>query len=278
MIQTPNRLSFLITLLVILPLSLAAQEFSPEQEAARKAADPLADVRAIMTDNTFGFDAGANENDTTYGVQIQPVYAIPNETKFNMIARAIIPIIGVESGVVVPPIGPGPRPDEGSTWGLSDSIAQFFISPKTDGSVKFGVGPQVSLKTQTSDRVAGAGWGGGLAAVVFTGSGQWSVGALVMQHWGENSDFSTFTFQPIVMYMLPWIPGAYVGYNNAITCNWKAESGQMLTVPLGLTAGKTLVLQGGRALDLSVGAYPLVERPDGAPSWQFKFGASLFFN
>lgn len=276
-----ERLSFLVLASLLAgSLSMApvvAQEASPEEEAARKAADPLGDVRALMTDNTIAFGGGESEDDTTFGLQLQPVYAIPNKSQVNMIARAVVPIIGVEPGVVIPPIGGEPRPEEDSKWGLSDTIVQYFFSPKSDGSIKWGIGPQVSLKTQTSDRTAGPGWGGGLAGVIFGGGGQWSIGAVVMQHWGDN--FSNATVQPIVLYMFKSMPGAYIGYNNSMTYNWKAEnSSDAFTLPLGLTFGKTLLLESGDFIDLSVGAYPLVARPDRAAEWQLKLGFSYFFN
>ena len=256
---------------------LPAQELSALEEAARKASDPLGNVKAIMTDNTVAFQAGEDKDDTTFAFQIQPVYAIPNETKLNMIARAVLPIIGIEAGAVAPPLGWEPRPEDGSTWGIGDTLVQYFFSPKTDGSFKWGIGPQVSLKTHTSDRTAGAGWGGGLAGVVFGGSGQWSYGAIAMQLWGED-DFSVFTLQPIVMRLLKSMPGAYIGYNNAMTYNPKSKSDDKWAVPLGLTFGKAVVFKSGDFMDLSVGAYPMAVRPEGAPSWQFKFGISYFFD
>jgi hypothetical protein len=137
---------------------------------AKKAQDPLGDVKAIMTDNTIAFDGGQYD-DTSYGFQIQPVYAIENNTRFNMILRGIVPVVGVEPGVVLPPLGPGERPGSGSDWGLSDTMVQYILSPKSDSSLKWGIGPQVSLRTRSSDRQAGPGWGGGVAAVVFGGAG-----------------------------------------------------------------------------------------------------------
>ena len=247
-------------------------------EMARKAQDPLGDVKAIMTDNTIAFDGGEDGDDTSYGFQIQPVYAIENDTSFNMIARAVIPIIGVDPGVVLPPLGPEPRPDEGDQWGLSDSIVQYFFSPKGDGSLKWGIGPQVSLKTRTSDQQAGPGWGAGLAGVIFTGVGNWSLGAIAMQHWGEEDNFSRATIQGIVTYNFESMPGAYIGYNNAATYNWKADSGDKLTLPLGLTVGRTILLGYGDGLDFSIGAYDLVERPENASEWLLKLGLSYFFN
>ena len=277
---SPAAARFAMMLLVAAefgPTAGSAQELSAAEEAARKASDPLGSVKALMTDNTIGFNAGENDDDTSFGFQIQPVYAIPNQSRWNMIARAIVPVVGLEPGVVAPPIGSEPRPDTGSTWGLSDTIAQFFFSPKSDGAWKWGIGPQVTLKTRTNDRLAGAGWGGGVGGVLFGGSGPWSYGALVMQIWGQDS-FSIFTLQPTVVYLLKSMPGAYIGYNNAMTYDWNADSDNAFTLPLGLTFGKALVKQNGDFWDVSAGVYPLVVRPDGAPSWQLKFGVSYFFD
>jgi hypothetical protein len=259
-------------------VSVNAQSDDAVAEMARKAQDPLGDVKAIMTDNTIAFDGGENADDTSYGFQIQPVYAIKNDTSFNMIARAVIPIVGVDPGVVLPPLGPEPRPDESDQWGLSDSIVQYFFSPKGDGAVKWGIGPQVSLKTRSSDQQAGPGWGAGVAGVIFGGVGNWALGAIAMQHWGNEDDFNRATLQGIITYNFESIPGAYLGYNNAITYNWEGSSGQKLTVPLGLTLGRTILLGNGDGLDFSVGAYDLVERPDNSPEWQLKLGLSYFFN
>ena len=246
------------------------------REMARKAQDPLADLKALMTDNTIGFDGGIEEDDTSFGFQLQPVYSMPTDN-MNMILRAIIPVVGIEPGVVAPPIGPDGRPISGSKWGLSDPIVQYFFSPKTEGAWKWGLGPQVSLKWRSSDRQAGPGWGAGVSGVVFGGVGNWAIGALAMQHWGDESDFSLFTFQPIVLYNFDSLPGAYLGYNNSITYNWNADSGDELMVPLGLTFGRT-ILVGKNGLDLSVGVYKVVERPTAASDWQLKLGLSYFFN
>jgi len=268
-----------ITLLASMGLVAAtgAQELTPEEEMARKAQDPLGDIRALMTDNTIAFGGGESEDDITYGFQLQPVYAIPNKSKLNMILRAVVPIIGVEPGVVIPPIGEEPRPEDGSQWGLSDSIVQYLLSPKSDGAFKWGIGPQVSLKTSTSDRTAGAGWGGGVAGVLFGGAGQWAFGTILMQHWGQE-DFSIATVQPIIMYNFASWVGGYLGYNNSITYNWQADSESAWMVPLGLTLGRTVLLGNGDGLDLNIGAYPLVKRPDNAAKWQLKLGISYYFN
>jgi len=251
---------------------------TPEElaEFARKAQDPLADVKALMTDNTIAFNGGTDDS-TTYSFQLQPVYSIDNDTSWNMILRGIVPVAGIEPTVVAPPIGPEPRPPGGSTWGISDAIVQMFFAPKSDATWKWGVGPQVSLDTSTTERLAGAGWGYGVAGVLFGGVGNMAIGLMGMYHWGED-DFEIGTIQPIVMYNFPNAPGWYLGYNNALTYNRKAESGNKWQIPIGLTFGKTLLLKSGDGLDLSLGAYDLTEAPELGHNWQLKFGVSYFFN
>jgi len=150
---------------------VAAQTDEQLAEFARKAQDPLGDVKALMTDNTIAFKGGPDDDDTSYSFQLQPVYSLDTTGKWNMLLRGIVPVVGMEPGVVAPPIGPEPRPPNGSTWGISDSVVQMFFSPKSDSVWKWGAGPQVSLDTSTSERVAGPGWGYGVAGVFFGGVG-----------------------------------------------------------------------------------------------------------
>ena len=260
---------------LIMPFAALAQEGPSAEELARKAQDPLADVRAIMTDNTIGF--GTADDQTSYGFQIQPVYSIPTDRGYNWIARAVIPIVGAPAGAGLPRLSPEPLPEEGSEWGLSDTILQLFWTPKTEADIKWGIGPQASIRTRTTERVAGPGWGAGISGVVFGSAGNLAYGALVNHHWGQD-DYSVSNIQPIVFYNITSMPGTYVGYNNTITYNWSADSGNRWQVPVGLTVGKTLGIgSAGYALDLSLGGYWLAEKPQGGADWQLKFGISLFF-
>ena len=261
--------------LLLLATQAYAQTDDAAAEMARKAQDPLGDVQAIMTDNTIAFGA-SEEDDVIYNLQLQPVYAIKNDTKFNMIARAVIPIIGIEEGSYWPPLGQAPQ-DGGSHWGLSDIMLQYFFSPKSEGTWKYGFGPQVSIDTSKSERQKGPGNGAGIAAVVFGGVGNWALGSILMQHWGDD-DFNVATVQLIAMYNFESLPGAYMGYNNSISINWEANSDNKYTVPLGATAGRTILLKSGNGLDFSGGIYGMVAQPEDSPDWQLKLGVSYFFN
>ena len=262
----------------ILGSSAFAQDSA--EELAKKAQDPLADVTALFTDNTVGFNQGLAD-DTGYNFQLQPVKSFDTPYGFRLIARGIIPIVGAPTGsdfVFLGDLGGPATPVPTSTttpWGLSDTMVQTFVSPKTDGSVKFGIGPQFSVPTHTDGRLKGPSWGAGVSAVVFGGIGNLAIGSVVAQHWGNEGDFSSMTIQPIVLYNFDELPGVYLGYNNTISADWKQSGNDVWTVPLGLTLGKTIPVGGGSAVDLSLGGYNVVARPDGAPDWQLKFGISV---
>ena len=124
-------------------------------EMARKLQDPLGNITALMTDNDISFKTGSGD-DVSYGFQLQPVKAFSFET-FNFIARAVVPVLGAANESQRTLFG-DPIPDSGGghTWGLSDIQTQFFFSPKTDSTWKWGVGPVISWKTRTDsakDRV-----------------------------------------------------------------------------------------------------------------------------
>ncbi len=254
----------------------ADDDCDEECQAVRKAQDPLADVRAIMTDNTIGFGT-SNNDDTVYGFQIQPVYSIPTDLGFNFIARGIVPLAGVDQGSSLPKLGSGPAGGSGSTFGIGDIMAQgFFVPQLEDFPVKFGFGPQVSLRSRTDDAVGGPGWGAGAAAVFFGFAGDISYGGIFGHHWGQD-DFSLSTIQPILMYNTPFLGGSYIGYNNSITYDWSARAGNRWQVPVGAVVGKTFAFDSGHAIDVNLGSYGLVERPTGGQDWQLKFGVSVFF-
>lgn len=244
-------------------------------QAARKAANPLADTRAIITDNTVAFRTGTTDKDS-YNFQLQPVYSMPLDGA-NLVWRGIIPIMGLQPGAVLPPSNPNPSPGASLDWGLGDTVIQGFYTPNPTGNVTYGYGLQVSLPTHSSSAFKGAGWGAGPAAVVFGQTGDLSWGGVLAHMWGEDG-FSTTIAQPILTYGLG--QGWYFGYNNVVSYNWNAANTQEAwTVPIGLTAGRTIIVneESGTALDLSLGYYLIDRAPTGAANRQIKFGVSLFF-
>jgi hypothetical protein len=70
--------------------------------------------------------------------------------------------------------------------------------------------------------------------------------------------------------------GWYLLTDMVITANWKAPEGQEWTVPVGGGAGRLFKI-GNQSMNARAEAYYNVERPDGAPEWNFGFVIQFLF-
>ncbi len=257
--------------LMLAPLSAFADAAA---EMQKKLQNPLANIAAVMSDNAVGFDTGTT-GDTSFGFQIQPVYAIDFADRgFTMIPRGIIPIMGLEPGTDVPPIG---QPSgTSSVWGLGDTMLQLFFAPHTEGTWKWGVGPQVSLATATKSQLEGPQWGAGVAGIVVGSfTEKLSFAGIVGNQWGNSGKFNTLILQPQFYYTLA--PGKSLAYVGTISADWEANSSNRWTIPIGLSWNQTIDMGGGHGFDYMIGPYYNIERPDGAARWQIRFGINWLF-
>ena len=281
----------LVVCLLIVPGTTVAQDSNSESgnsaaagaggaaaELARKLQNPLANIKAIMTDNAIGFNTG-NDEGTSYGFQVQPVYAIDfPERGFTFLPRAVIPILGLEPGTDVPRVGQ-PGPQRGSSiWGLGDMVVQAFFAPHTKRKWKWGAGPQFSLGTATDSQLRGPHWGAGVAGVI-TGdiTPNLSFAGIVGNLWSFNGNFNTGMIQPMLFYNIPAFPGTSLSYNAPIALDWEASSSNAWTVPLGLSVGRAFDMGNGNGLSIALGPYYNVERPKGAADWLLRFGITWLF-
>ena len=69
--------------------------------------------------------------------------------------------------------------------------------------------------------------------------------------------------QPFVNYNFADAPGRYLTFSPVVTADWKADSGERWTVPLGLGIGQ-ITRFGKQPVNLQASAYYNVERPDNA--------------
>ena len=95
-----NKIILIILAILMVPVIFITAAYADDAaEMARKMQDPLANIKALVTDNDVSFNTGEDEDKTSYGFQLQPVYAIPFEDLgFNLVNRAVIPILGMASG------------------------------------------------------------------------------------------------------------------------------------------------------------------------------------
>ena len=261
------------TILLIIFSSVTRSE--EDAEMARKLQNPLANIDAIITENDIGFNTGINE-ENSYSFLLIPVYPIDlPEYGFNLITRVTLPIMGLEPGTKTRFTGEDGEPkslEDESVWGLGDTLFQVVLEPESDRSWNLEIGPQISLATHTADDLRGPDWGAGIVLIA-NGSitNQLTFSGILGNLWSFDGAFNSATIQPMIFYNFDTMPGVYIAYNAVTNIDWKAESSNRWTVPLGLSIGKTINLGDGHGLDLSIGPYYNVARPDGAADWMIRF-------
>ena len=109
----------------------------------------------------------------------------------------------------------------------------------------------------------------------------WVYGALINNVWSVAEDdgrskVNQMLLQPFINYNFPNSPGRYLTFGPIITANWKADSGQRWTVPLGLGIGQIMRF-GKQPVNLQASAYYNVERPDNAATWQMRLQLQFLF-
>ena len=267
-------------LLLVSPVQ-AEDTFQDTLQAARTnfgrvLQDPLANFRGVIAENGFYGNTGI-DNDVAMFSKIQGLYAMPMpERGLNFIPRVIVPVMGLPPLSDFPFIDPSGGYDK-TKWGMSDIILQGFIGPATEGSFKWGVGPQFSLKTHTDEIFEGAGWGGGASAVGVYSSGQWGLTGIIGHMTGFEKDFNLSLFRPFISYNVKSIPGFAITTSPQITYDWNPSSGNGWSVPLGGGVTQAIPFSKTMALLVGLGGYHFVSGPDLGPEYQINLTFALMF-
>ena len=113
----------LCLILLVAPAKTQAQ-MSAAEEIARKLADPLANIHAILPENdVFFFDSeNGQKKGELYSFKLTSVWAIDFKDKsYSVIPRAVIPFNGRFRSNT---------DNFGRIWGLGDIALQIFYAPK----------------------------------------------------------------------------------------------------------------------------------------------------
>jgi hypothetical protein len=259
----------LIVVLVLIGVGrpASAQAADGGADALAKAAqNPLATMTTLPLQ--FNWNPGVGEYDRTFfNLNVQPVIPFQGK-KWNVIARAIMPVVSVPQG------------ETDSTFGIGDTNVTLFWSPAKSGKLIWGVGPILYLPTATNPEVLGTGkWGLGPSVVLFYPTGHWTLGAVMSNTWSvagdsDRPDTNNFLAQWFVNYNIK--NGWAVGTAPIITANWEAESDQRWTIPWGLQVSKVTHF-GSQPVNLMAGYYWNVTRPDGAAESQVRFQVNFLW-
>ena len=247
-----------------------AQKMSVE-ELAKLAQNPVGNLVSVPFQNNTNFNVGP-QNGTQNILNIQPVYPIEVNEDWNIITRTILPLVWQ----------PGFAPGENTTFGLGDTQLSGFLSPSqpSPGGIIWGAGAIAQIPTD-SNGLGNKNWGVGPTAVLLRlqKGNPWVYGALVNNVWSLSSSerggsYNNFLLQPFVNYNFPG--GTYIASAPIITADWKADSGQRWTVPLGMALGRIFHL-GRLPINSQIGAYYNVVHPDNGPNWQLRVQVQFMF-
>jgi len=255
----------------LVAMAPARAEMSAE-ELAKLAQNPVGNLISVPFQNNTNFNVGPLDG-TQNILNIQPVYPIEVNPDWNIITRTIMPLIWQ----------PGFVAGQGTEFGLGDIQLSAFLSPSkpTAEGIIWGAGAIVQMPTNTDARLGNKNWGLGPTAVVLRikHGDPWVYGVLANNVWSLSSDerggaYNNGLIQPFVNYNFK--EGFYLTSAPVMTVNWKADSGQKWTVPLGGGVGKIFHL-GRLPVNAQLSAYYNVVHPDDGANWQIRAQVQLMF-
>lgn len=270
------RLKATVVRLTLVALAGSALTASPAlaQDAAdlaKAAQNPIADMISLPFQSNTNFSVGPQKQ-TQEILNIQPVIPFSLNSDWNVITRTIVPVISQ------PPF----NANQDREPGVGDIQFSAFLSPKkSSGGWVWGVGAITQLNTATHGRLGQGAWGLGPTAVALYLGKTWVYGALVNNVWSVAQDagrpsVNQMLVQPFINYNFPDSPGRYLSFAPIITADWKAENSQRWVVPLGLGIGQIMRF-GNQPVNLQLGGYYNVVRPDNAAQWQLRAQVQFLF-
>lgn len=234
-----------------------------DTELAKKVQNPIGDLITFPFQSNTNFGVGPH-NGAQEILNIQPVIPVHVNEDWNVITRTILPLAWN------PDMSPLPSTDFGSS---PTSFSAFLTPSHPSNGWLWGLGPVVQVPTASSPWLGSSVWGGGPTGVLVYMKGPWVAGALVNNIWsfggtsgGYGNSYNTFLAQLFVNYNFSG--GWYLTSAPIITANWEMP-GTKWTIPIGGGVGR-LIKIGKQPVNLMVGAYYNVIRPDLGGDWQLR--------
>jgi hypothetical protein len=275
-VTLPITLRAFLTVSLFLPLAVlispglaqqttppAASAVSP-QDLAKSVHNPFEDFIKVPVQSTTAFDVGPHHN-VGEGLNIQPAIPFSLNTNWDLIARPSLTAVYV------------PSPHE--QYGLQDFQTSLYVTPDWATTWLWGMGPIFQFPTATSKELGTGQWSAGPTAALIYSSGPWFNGVLayhLMSFVGEHDQGSVNQtyIEPEVTYNFK--SGWYVDCDPQMTYDWTADKADAWVIPMGADVGKAFSI-GRQDMGLQIGAYDLLERPQGAPQWIIRIQFTLLF-
>ena len=236
-------------------------------ELARASQNPVADMISLPFQWNVFFETGPGGN-TASVLNIQPVIPFHLNEDWNLITRTVVPVINQ------PPAGPLDRQE----WELGNTLFTAFLSPQdTYKGWIWGVGPAIEFPTHTNDVLASDNYSAGPSFVGLKMDGPWVYGALWNQLWsfsGDDPEVNKMLLQPFVNYNMD--DGWYLISSPIMTANWKADSSDQWTIPVGGGLGKIFRI-GKQPVNVNTQFFYNAETPEYGPDWSVRFVLQFLF-
>jgi hypothetical protein len=240
-----------------------------DTEALAKAAqNPVASMISVPLQNNTAFEAGPYDR-TLNVLNIQPVIPISISENWNLIARIIQPIVWQ----------PNVSQTSQGWFGLGDMNPTFFFSPAKPSKLIWGVGPTFVIPTATADQLGQGKFSMGPGVVLLTTPGKWVIGTLINNVWSVAGSGSR---PPVNQLLLQWFvnynmkKGWYLASSPIVTANWRASSGNVLTLPFGGGVGRIMKL-GNQPVNLLAQLYGNAVYPTGASPWSMRLQIQFLY-
>ena len=268
--ERASRMSAAMLAAAALLLAGPANAEMSAEELAKLAQNPVGNLISVPFQNNTNYNVGPLNGNQNI-LNIQPVIPIEISPEWNIITRTIVPVISQ----------PKLSQDSERKNGIGDTVLSAFLSPAKPGHWIWGVGPVAQLPTNTSDELGNKNWGLGPTFVVLRleHGNPWVYGVLANNIWSLSSSkqggsYNNGLIQPFVNYNFKG--GFYLVSGPILTVDWKADSGQQWTVPLGGGIGKIFHL-GRLPVNTTLQAYYNVVHPDNGANWQLRAQVQFMF-
>ena len=260
--RLPILMPCLIAVLIMVPVwSAAAPEATgPSEgkegsmsltEANKKLTNPVSEVWSISFEqNNYVVSTVSGQGDKwNSNLNFQPVMPVSLTKDWNLLTRPVLTLFDSTPYPLAAqdPVTHQPQTEIKHTTALGDLIWMEHLSPAPSiaGNWLLGIGPTFIFPTAASDATGAGKWQVGPSAIVGYLSKRWILAGFV-QTWmsfagdSRRPDTKHMNLQPIASYFLKH--GWSISYSGNILADWKATSGNVWTVPVGVGVGKVVRL------------------------------------
>ena len=153
------------------------------------------------------------------------------------------------------------------------------MTPSSASEWIWGIGPIFEFPTATDKQLGTGKWSIGPNGALVYSNGPWFNEILayhLISFAGDRgrAGVSLTYLEPQISYNFE--SGWYVDTDPEMTFDWKANSADAWTIPVGVDVGKAFNL-GSRAMSLQIGSYDFVKHPRGSARWMLRVTVTLLF-